>query len=107
DVINGMRYDVVGAVEMRDLCKVSFIGDLIEPLRNAKKRPDIKQLRKAVGEVDLDELYYLTYKQVMRSLVARDRYISPATLDIWNGLVKKHRNPALFKRRQGDPNVVL
>lgn len=104
-VISAIHNHTLGALDMSDLDMVIFVADMIEPLRKSKGRPDVKRLRKLVGTIPLDELYFEAYGATMRSLVDRRRYIDPSALDIWNGLVAKHH--PIDKSRQGDPDVVL
>ena len=44
-------------------------------------------------------------EQKKRALIDRKRFIDPAALDIWNGLVKRHH--PIDKSRQGNPDAVL
>ena len=104
-VISAIWNHTLGAAEMSALDMVVFIADMIEPLRDAKRSKGIKKLRKLVGKVSLEELYFAAYGQTMRSLVERRRFIHPMAIDIWNALVAKHH--PVNKSRQGDANVVL
>ena len=105
DITSAIHNHTLGAVEMSDLDMVIFIADMIEPLRKSKGRPDVKEMRKMVGNVSLEELYFKGYAATMRSLVDRKRFIHPIAFDIWNGLVRKYH--PIDKSRQGDANVVL
>lgn len=105
DIISAIYKHSLGDLEMSDLDKVIFIADMIEPLRDASKRPRLKKIRKKVGKVSLDDLYWLSYIDTMAGLVERKRFIHPAAFDIWNDLVAKHHK--VDKSKQGDPDVVL
>ena len=105
EIISAIHKHSLGSVEMSDLDMVIFIADMIEPLRDASKRPRLKKIRKKVGKVSLDELYWLCYIDTMAGLVERHRFIHPAAFEIWNDLVAKHRHVDTSK--QGDANIVL
>lgn len=104
-VISAIWNHTLGAVEMSDLDMVVFIADMIEPLRDAERNKGIGKLRKKVGKVSLEELYFGAYRQTMNSLVMRKRTIHPSALDIWNALVIKHH--PVDKSRQGRADIVL
>lgn len=104
-IIHAIHNHTLGSHDMSDLDIIIFVADMIEPHRQTKGRPQIKALRKLVGEVPLDELYFAGYGVTMYSLLDRRRFIDPSAVDIWNGLVKKHH--PIDKSRQGDPDVVL
>ena len=105
DIVSAIRNHTLGAVEMSDLDIVIFIADMIEPLRKSKGRPEVKRLRKMVGEVSLGELYFAGYVATMRSLIDRRRFIHPMAFDIWNSLVECYHPVDIS--RQGDANIVL
>ena len=105
EIESAISRHTLGAVDMSDLDMVIFIADMIEPLRKAKKRPDVKRMREMVGNVSLEELYFEGYAATIRSLVERRRFIHPVAFEIWNGLVEKYH--PVDKSRQGDANIVL
>ena len=105
EIESAISRHTLGAVDMSDLDMVIFIADMIEPLRKAKKRPDVKRMREMVGTVSLEELYFEGYAATIRSLVERKRFIHPMAFEIWNGLVEKYH--PIDKSRQGDANIVL
>ena len=104
-IISAIHNHTLGSLDMSDLDIVIFVADMIEPLRKSKGRPEVKRLRQMAGKVPLDELYFEAYAATMRSLIDRKRFIDPAALDIWNGLVKRHH--PIDKSRQGNPDAVL
>ena len=69
---------------MTELDQVVYIADMIEPTRDY---PGIEELRDAVGEASLAELFALGYQQGFMHLVRERRRIHPDTLDVWNALV--------------------
>ena len=103
-VVSAIRNHTLGSLDMSDLDIVVFVSDMTEPGRSVEKSPGIAEVRELVGNVPLDELYFAAYRQTMRSLVERRRFIHPAAFDIWNGLVQRHHPPD--KSRQGDAAVV-
>ena len=103
-VVSAIRNHTLGAVDMTDLDIVVFVSDMTEPGRSVEKSPGIAEVRSLVGEVGLDELYFAAYRQTMRSLVERRRFIHPAAFDIWNTLVARHHPPDTS--RQGDATIV-
>ena len=105
EIISAIWNHTLGSLEMSELDMIIFIADIIEPLRSDKHRPNLRRLRKLVGEVSLDELYFEAYRDTMASLVERRRVIHPAALEIWNGLVMKYH--PVDKSRQGNANIVL
>lgn len=105
EIIRSIHNHTLGSKDMSDLDIVIFIADMIEPHRQTKGRPQIKELRKLVGKVPLDELYFAGYAVTIQSLLDRRRFIDPMAVDIWNDLVQKHH--PIDITRQGDPNVVL
>ena len=105
-IISAIWNHTLGSTTMTELDMVVFIADMIEPLRKADKRPLLKQMRKDMGKVPLEELYFTSYQETMNSLVVRKRFIHPSALDIWNDLVAK-RARSEHKKGQGDPNCVL
>ncbi len=105
EIISSIYNHTLGSLEMGELDMVIFVADMIEPLRNADKRPRLVKIRKKVGKVSLEELYWLCYVDTMASLVERRRFIHPLAFDIWNDLVAKHH--VIDKSKQGDANIVL
>ena len=106
DIISAIHHHTLGGLEMTDLDMVIFIADLIEPLRDAKKRPGTKRLRKMVGKASLEELYFACYVEVMHALIARNRFIHPCAFEIWNGLVARYADHSRQKQNQGNPNIM-
>lgn len=83
-VLSAVRNHTVGAPDMGDLDKVVFLADMIEPGRDY---PDIDDIRSAVGQVSLDELFALGYQRSIANLVRQRRRIHPDTVAVWNALV--------------------
>ena len=60
---------------------VLYIADAIEPNRQFGR---IDELRAAVDEVSLEELYYKTYEYWVFLLFERRKALHPDTIRIWN-----------------------
>ncbi len=105
-VISAIHHHTLGGLDMSELDMVIFIADLIEPLRDAKRRPGTKELRNLVGKVSLEQLYFACYTEVMHALIARKRFIHPSAFEIWNGLVARYADHSRQKQNQGNPNIM-
>lgn len=86
EVLQAIERHTCAAPEMADLDMVVFIADIIEPGRTFG---DVAPLREAVGEVSLEELFYMTYKATMIYLLEDDKAIHPDSLITWNAWVAK------------------
>ena len=69
---------------MTDLDQVVYLADMIEPARDYR---GVDELREAVGEVPLSELFALGYRASVMHLVRTRRRIHPETVAVWNSLV--------------------
>lgn len=86
DVISAIGKHTVAAVDMSPLDMVLYIADAIEDGRQFGR---IHELREAVGKVDLDELFFLTYEYWVFLLFERRKQLHPDTITIWNSLVAR------------------
>lgn len=86
EVLQAIERHTCAAPEMTELDMVVFIADIIEPGRTFG---DVAPLREAVGNVSLEELFYMTYKATMIYLLEDDKAIHPDSLDTWNAWVKR------------------
>ncbi|MEG0216976.1 MAG: bis(5'-nucleosyl)-tetraphosphatase (symmetrical) YqeK [Raoultibacter sp.] len=69
------------STDMAPLDMIVYIADLIEPGRVFQ---DIGVVRAAVGQVSLEELFFLALKQIIAFLVEHNRLMHPATMEVWN-----------------------
>lgn len=83
-VLTAVARHTVGAVDMSGLDMVVYLADMIEPGRSYA---GVEELRAAVGEVPLPELFALGYQQSLAHLVRSRLRIHPDTVDVWNALV--------------------
>lgn len=86
DVIQAIDRHTVAAVDMSELDMVLYVADAIEDGRQFGR---IDELRAAVGKVDLEELFFLTYEYWVFLLFERRKQLHPDTITIWNTLVAR------------------
>ena len=105
EIESAIWHHSLGGSELCPLDMVIFVADAIEPLRSANKRPDLEKIRSMVGASPLEEVYFETYTETMRSLVNRKRCIHPDAFKIWNNLVRKFH--PIDPSKQGRCDAVL
>ena len=81
DVLQAISRHTTAAMRMDPLDMVLYIADAIEPSRQFGR---IDELRAAVDEVSLEELYYRTYEYWVFLLFERRKALHPDTIRIWN-----------------------
>lgn len=81
DVLRAIDRHTSAAVDMAPLDMVIYVADAIEPLRPFS---DMAHLRAAVGEMDLEELFFETLQHVMAFLVGKGKTMHPNTVNVWN-----------------------
>lgn len=86
DVIQAVDRHTVAAIDMTKLDMIVYIADAVEESRRFGR---IDELRAAVGETDLEELFFLTYEYWTLLLFERRRQLHPETIRIWNALVAR------------------
>ena len=92
EILQAIERHTCGAVDMSHLDMVVFTADLIEPNRNFDSAV---RLRRLLGEVSLDELYYQAYKETVLNLLHTDRTIYPESVNIYNHLVQRRQAEVL------------
>ncbi len=84
-----------GASDMSPLDCIIYVADIIEPNRvYGKKKDDIDALKREVGILNLQDLYFHAFKITFLHLVKENRRMHPHTVDVWNALMNtysKHR----------------
>jgi predicted HD superfamily hydrolase involved in NAD metabolism len=88
EVYSAVEKHTIGAIEMSDLDKVVYLADMIEPARDWS---GVDELRRCVGEVSLDQMFFLGYRMSLESLLRRRKRLHPDTVAVWNSLVAKNR----------------
>lgn len=86
DILRAISLHTCGAKDMEDLDMVVFIADLIEPGRSFS---GVQPLRDAVGEVSLDELFFMAYASTLVYLIGEGLSVHPDSLEVWNACVAK------------------
>ena len=81
DILQAIDRHTTAAEDMSELDMVLYIADAIEPGRQFGR---IDELRAAVGNVSLEELYYQTYEYWTFLLFERRKTLHPDTMRIWN-----------------------
>lgn len=84
DVLGAVEAHTLGAEAPSDVDKVVYVADMVEPARSFRGADD---LRAAVGEVTLDELYAMACATTLVHLVESRRLIHPQTVRSWNAIV--------------------
>jgi len=88
EVVRSVELHTMGATEMSDLDRVVYIADMIEPTRTFS---GVDDLREAVGEVELSELFVRAYARSVIHLLKKRRRIHPETVEVWNTLVAEEQ----------------
>ena len=81
DVIQAIRRHTAGAVDMTDLDMIVYTADALEPSRDF---PGVDDLRKLIGKVSLEELFFAVFQHTFLNLVERGRRVHPDTVKVWN-----------------------
>ena len=81
DVIQAIRRHTAGAVGMTDLDMIVYTADALEPSRDF---PGVDDLRKLIGKVSLEELFFAVFQHTFLNLVERGRRVHPDTVKVWN-----------------------
>ncbi len=86
DVIQAIDRHTVASADMSDLDMVLYVADAVEEGRQFGR---IDELRAAIGECSLEELFFLTYEYWVFLLFERRKQLHPDTITIWNTLVAR------------------
>ena len=80
-VFQAVDRHTVGARDMSDLDMVVFVADAIEPNRHGSYAVE---LRKLVGKVSLEELFFQCFARGLVYVIQTGRYMYPTAIDIYN-----------------------
>lgn len=94
DVVQAVARHTAAALDMSDLDMIIYVADAIEPGRDFD---DLDELRDAIGDVPLEELFVRTFNHILLTLVERRRCLHPATVEVWNHYVARTREAAAEK----------
>lgn len=84
EVLRAIEAHTIGSRDMSDLDKVVYIADMIEP---GRRFPGVNDIREAVGDVSLDDLFLLAYQHSLLHLIRSRKRLHPDTVSVWNALV--------------------
>ncbi len=87
DVLQAIARHTTGAIPMSDLDMVIYIADALEPGRTYGT---IDDLRAMVGKVDLEELFYQTYRYWVILLLEQAKTMHPDTIEVYNFYAARH-----------------
>lgn len=88
EVLDAVAAHTCGAARIDALGMIVYIADTIE---SGRTHDGVDELRRAAGEVSLDELFLRTYAASLKHLVEGRRLIHPTTVETWNALVAGER----------------
>ena len=89
EIISAIRNHTIGKVDMTTFDKIIYLADKIEPNTRDEKysKKIFKILENNKGVIGLDIAIFKTVKETLKSLVKRQLYICPETIDVYNSLV--------------------
>lgn len=87
DVFQAVARHTVGAIDMSPLDMIVFTADAIEPNRHGDYA---ERLRKMIGKVSLDELYFTCFSEGLVYVLQTGRYLYPKSVEIYNDYVEHH-----------------
>lgn len=96
DVIQAIDRHTIGALDMTPLDMVIYVADAIEPGRTWGPVDDIRAL---VGEVDLEELFFLSYRHWLVLMLEKSKTLAPDTITIWNSYAVRYKEAHPRKRK--------
>ncbi|MHB9002992.1 MAG: bis(5'-nucleosyl)-tetraphosphatase (symmetrical) YqeK [Coriobacteriia bacterium] len=86
EILTAVERHTTGAPDMTELDIVVYVADMTEPARSF---PGVQDLRDAIGEVPISELFARAYETSMHHLLERRRRLAPGTVHVWNGIVDR------------------
>ena len=88
EILQAIRYHTIGSVHMTLFDKIIYLADKIEPETRDKdfSRKLKNIIKKHKGTIGLDLAILKTYCETIKSLVKRNLYICPITIDVYNNL---------------------
>lgn len=87
-IVHAVARHTVGDAAMTPLDKVVYIADMIEP---GRAYPGVDDLRAAVGDEALDELFAKAYTASVEQVIRERKVLHPDTVGVWNAHVAKER----------------
>ena len=89
EIISAIRNHTIGKVDMTTFDKIIFLADKIEPNERDEKysKKIFKILEKNKGTIGLDIAILKCTKETIKSLIKRQLYICPETINVYNNLI--------------------
>lgn len=88
EVLRAVELHTFGAERMSELDMVVYLADMLEPSRSFE---GVDDLREAVGELSLEDLFVKAYQLSVLHLVRGRKPIHPQTVAVWNSVVAQVR----------------
>lgn len=86
EIVTAVERHTTGASDMGELDIVVYVADMTEPARDFS---GVQELRDAIGEVTIFELFGRAYETSLHHLLERRRRLAPGTVHVWNGIVDR------------------
>lgn len=87
-LLDAVERHTVGSPHMSALDMCVYVADMIEPARTFD---GVEALREASRTESLPDLYARAYAASLAHLVARRKYIHPASVEAWNAIIAEGR----------------
>lgn len=102
-VISAIKKHTTASTEMSDLDMIVYVADAIEP---GRKFDEAEHLRRLIGKVSLEELYFEVYRFWTLAIIERGGILHPDTLRIYNGLARRMKpgKPGKGKKKRRKAN---
>jgi HD superfamily phosphohydrolase YqeK len=100
-VISSIERHTSGAEDMSDLDMIVYVADAIEPSRDF---PTVDDLRKLVGKVSLEELFFAVFRGTFMGLLDGRRLVHPGTEKVWNYYAARARARGKDKKNRKKGN---
>ncbi len=84
NILNAIKYHSTGNLKMRNIEKIVFVADYIEPGR--KYLSSVKIRKKLKMKMELNELVLLVLEEKIKYLIKLKKNIFKNSIDLWNNL---------------------
>lgn len=89
EVLQSIERHTQAAVGMSDLDMVIYIADALEPARDFT---GLDEIRSQIGNVSLEELFFIVMADILKSLFIYNKTVNPISVDVWNHYVVRHND---------------
>lgn len=97
DVVQAIDRHTIAALDMSALDMVVYIADALEPGRTFG---DVDALRAQVGNVSLEDLFFLSYRHWLALMLERNCTLAPDTIAIWNEYAERYNRAHPRKKKK-------